>query len=67
MMEGHKPDEAEAILEKALAGNHGKQPLMRPPEEVDMELLQRQVVYGVYHGQGGGLKDLEERLKATSI
>jgi hypothetical protein len=65
MMEGNSPAATETILSNALSVNGT--PLMRPPEEVNMELLQLQVVYGAYHGQQRGVKILEDRLKAGTI
>ena len=48
--EGNTPDQAEAILTKALTGPDGK-PLLRQPEEVNMELYGMQLAFGIWAGK----------------
>ena len=48
--EGNTPGQAEEILTKALTGPGGK-PLLRQPEEVNMELYGRQLAFGSLAGK----------------
>lgn len=48
--EGNTPDQAEAILTKALTGPDGK-PLLRQPEEVNMQLYGMQLAFGIWAGK----------------